>query len=661
MNSNEKDLLVVKELKVLTLDMINKAGSGNPGEALDMAPIMYTLFARFLNVSFQNPSYFNRDRVFITPTLAPLYYAMLHIAGFPISKEDLQNYRRVLSKCPGIPELNNPLGVEGSTSFGGDAAGLSVGVELGRRYLENIIANEDNKINLLDFYTYVFVSHIDVLNGTFDEALSFACAKGLTHLIYFYDDNNMGEDGPLSDVVKEQLSSKYSAMGLFVDTIKDSSNIRDVTKSIEAAIRSNKPAFIIVKNVIGKDTFNEGKNTVYSGVLSFDDMSSLRRKYNLFLPQFEISKDSVLHVSTQMTSRFEKKYKKWQASYSRVKDINSSVLNEILEALERGKNSLSFASENFKINDGYRESLILSNYKVLNLFANKSKLFLGGSSENAVSGISMIVNDEFMSSQNMSARNIAFGPRYHMIGHVLNGLSLLNIGVFSSSKLCYASEMKSAIRMSSLMNTFVTYIFTHDSIYHSEEGPARIPVEEVGMLRSIPNFYVFRPADIVEIMGCWETILNIKKPNALLLSKNSVPKLPGSNAKEVSKGGYIIKKEVSRLDGILLASGSEVVSAMQIAYDLLAKGIDLRVVSMPCMELFKSMGKEYEMQVIPKNVKTAVIEATRGMEWSMYATSEDYILGIKDFAYSGLPIEVLQKMEYDYDSLKMKIEELMSN
>jgi hypothetical protein len=249
--------------------------------------------------------------------------------------------------------------------------GSSVGIEIARRYLESLIALEDNKIDLLNFYTYVFLGYTDLLNGTFDEAMSIACAQGLKHLIYFYDDNNMSEDGPLSNVLKENIIAKYSAMGMFVDTIKDSHNIKDVTKSIEACIRSSKPSLIIVKNVIGKDTFNEGKNTVYSGVLSFDDVNALRRKYNLFLPQFEVSKDSVLHVETQMNNRFEKNNKKWQVSYMRVKDINSPALNEILGALETHKNTLSFASENFKINDGYREPLILSNYKVVNLFANK--------------------------------------------------------------------------------------------------------------------------------------------------------------------------------------------------------------------------------------------------------------------------------------------------
>ena len=659
MNTNEKDVLAIKELKILSIDMINKAGSGNPGIALDMASIMYVLFSRFLNVSPKNPSFWNRDRVILTPTIAPLYYATLHMAGYPITKEDLMNYRRIHHKCPGIPELNNPIGVESSVGYGADNAGISVGLSLSRRYLESLITAEDNKLDLLNFNVYTFLSHQDLLNGTFDEAMSFACAQGLSHLVYFYDDTNVGEDGALSEVVKDNTVAKYSAIGMNVDVIKDSNNLKDVIRSIDRAIHSSKPTLIIVKNIIGKDTFNEGKSAVYSGVLSLDDTSSLRRKYNLFLPQFDISKDSVLHMETQMTARYEKNHKKWQVSYARARDINSESLNMIMSTLEQGKSQLLFASENYKINEGYRESLVLSNYKVMNLFANKSNFFIGGNIENATSGISNIVSDAYMSVHSPQARNIAYGPRPHMTGHILNGMSFLGIRPFVSAKFYLADEMKSAIRMSSLMNTPVTYIFTHDSVYQSEEGPAHIPVEELSMLRSIPNFYVYRPADIIEIMGVWESTLNMSKPCAIILSNNSIPRLPGSNSKEVLKGAYIIKKENQRLDGIIIASGSEVVSAMQISYDLQAKGLDLRVVSMPCMELFKTMGKEYQDALLPKNVKTAVIEAGSGSEWAMYATSSDYILSIKDFAYSGLPIEVLQKMEYDYDSLKMNIETLM--
>ena len=264
-----------------------------------------------------------------------------------------------------------------------------------------------------------------------------------------------------------------------------------------------------------------------------------------------------------------------------------------------------------------------------------------------------------MSSKTPKGRNIRFGPRERAMSHILNGMSLLGLHVYGSTFLCYADEMKSGLRLSAMMNLPVTYIFTHDSIYHSEESMVKVPIEELTMLRSIPNFTVYRPADIEEVMGSWETILKLNKPSALVISRNSIPKLPGSNPKEVMNGAYIIKPEKAKLDGIIIATGSEVVSAMQIAFDLERVGIDLRVVSMPSMELFLSMGSAYMKTILPDGVKTAVIEAGDPSLWYRFATSEEYILGINDFAYNGIPIEVLQKMSYDYDSLKLKIESLM--
>jgi len=658
---NQNDIKAVNELKMLAIDIINHAGSGNPGICIDMATVMYTLFARELNVQPKNPTFFNRDRIVLSSAhISPLYYAMMYMAGYNITKDDLMKFRRLGSNTPGLPELSNPLGVEATTGIAGDGVGIAVGYAFGRRYIENLIKEQDNKLDLLNFTTYCFVSDADMMSGATEEALSFAGNQQLDHLVFLYDSNNMTGEGSLTNVFQEDLEKKYSSMGFFVDTLKDSQNIKDVSRALVSAKNSNKPAILIFKNIIGKDSFNEGKNIVHSGVLTLDDTSAMRRKYNLFLPPFEVSKDSILHIEQQINNRMTKVSKKWQEHYTRVRDINSNMLNEIISTLETGKNSLLFDANNYKINDGYRETLIESNYKIMNLIAPKSMLWLGGSAEESLACETVINGEDYHSPKtSLRARNIRFGARERAMSYILNGMSMLGLRVYGSTKLCFADEMKSGLRSSAIMNLPVTYIFTHDSLYFSEEGGIRIPVEQIAMLRSIPNLYNYRPADIIELMGCWENILNNCKPSSLIISKNSIPKLPGSNAKEVTNGAYIIKKEVARLDGIIIATGSEVVSAMQIAYDLYRNGLDLRVVSMPCQELFLNMGKEYEAQILPKNVKTAVIEAGSKFGWHRFATNDEYILGINDFAYSGLPIEVLQKMTYDYDSLKLKIENLM--
>ena len=327
--------------------------------------------------------------------------------------------------------------------------------------------------------------------------------------------------------------------------------------------------------------------------------------------------------------------------------------------LETGNSNISFIASNYKINDGYRESLIDSNYKVLNLINPKSPFFLGGSASEYVTSKTILGGETYQSSKNPLEKNIRFGTRERAMAHILNGMSLMGLRVFGSTKLCFLNECLSGLKMSAMMGLPVTYIFTHDSLYFSEEGPARIPNNELTILRTIPNMITYRPADIYELMGCYENILNKNVPSSLVITRNSVPKLPGSNYAGVSNGGYIIKKEVSKLDGIIVSSGSEVVSSMQIAYDLYQKGLDIRVVSMPSLNLFLNMDKAYQETVIPSSVKTIVIEASSGLIWNRIASSPDMILSIDDFAYGGVPIEVLTKMEFDYDSLKLKVESLL--
>ena len=657
---NQSDIQAVNELKMLSIDMINKAGSGNPGICLDMASVMYTLFAKVANVYPKNPNFFNRDRIILSSAhIAPLYYAMLYMSGFPISKDDLMNFRRLNYQTPGLPELNNPVGVDASTGLAGDGVAISVGYALGRRYLEALIKKEDDKLNILNFTTYCFISDADILSGTSEEAFSFASAQNLENLVFLYDSNNMIAEGPLEMTFKEDLVKKFQSKGFYVDVLKDSNNIKEIAKSLENAKNSKRPALLIFKNIIGKDSFNAGKNIIHSGVLSFDDTSSLRRKYNLFLPSFEITKDSILQIETQINSRLTKLKKKFDESYLRAKNINSQSLNAIINLLETNCYQSNFDSSNYKINDGYREPLIESNYKVLNLITPRTPFFIGGSAGLNLSCQTLLGGANYQDSKNLLNKNIRFGPRERAMAYILNGMSLLGLRVFGSTKLGFSTEMLSGIRSTALMNLPVTYIFTHDSVYNSEEGPIRISVEQLSFLRAIPNLTVYRPADIMELLGSWEVILQNAKPSALLITTNSVPKLPGSNAKLVRNGGYIIKKEVNRLDGIIIATGSEVISAMQIAYDLQKNNLDLRVISMPSVEAFLAMGNDYQKALLPSNIKTAVIEAGKCDVWYRFATNGDFILNINDFAYSGNPLEVLQKMEFDYDNLKLKIESLM--
>ena len=661
-NQAQLDQMSLNELKMLSIDMIDRAGSGSPGICLAMAPVMYTLFTKCINISPKIPNYFNRDRVILSSShIAPLYYAMLYIAGYDIKKEDLMNYKRILSNTPALPELNNPAGVDASCAFAGDGVGLSLGIELGREYIDSLLKKEDKKANILNFNTYCFLSDADIISGTAEESFSFIATKKLNNIIFLYDKNNMTSDGSSKDVLDIDVAKKFHSYGYYVDELKDSTNIRDIQRAIEAAKRSNRPSMLIFNTVIGKDSFNEGKQIMHSGTLSLDDANTLRRKYNIIFPPFEVSKDTFLHVQKEIKDRTTKIQTKWNEEFERLRGVNIASINNIIYTLQNRFTTIPFDSSNYKINDGYRETLKESNYKILNLAISKNDLSLVLNTADSLDTLVYLQNTTYFNETNKLGRNIRLGVRNLASPNIINGLNLMGIRPFIGSKLVYADDMLKGIKMSALMNLGVTYIFTHDSVYNSIDGISRIPTSEISFLRHIPNLTVYRPADINEMMGTYETILEENKPAAIVVGTNSVPKLPGSNAKNVEKGAYIIKSERNRLDGIIMSSGEEVVSAMQIAYDLEKEGIDIRVISVPSLDKFMEQGENYQKELIPYDIKRCVIEASNDTKWYKYldAKVDNNLININDFAYGGVPIEVLQKMGYDYDSLNLKVREIL--
>lgn len=657
---NQEDIRTLNELKILSVDMITRAGSGSPGLALSMAPIVYTLFSRHMCLRPNDINWMSRDRLVTSSgNISSLIYAALYMAGYPIKKEDLMSYRTLGSLTPGFPEQGTTPGIDFTTGLAGEGIANAVGLAMARRYYQSLIDEEEERMKIFDYDVYCLCSDRDFMEGVATEALSFAGAQQLNRLIVLYNASHMTEDGPLNNIVEEDIYRKYQALGLYVDVLRDGFNVKDVDKAISAAKRSGKPALIIFKTILGKESFNENKSIIYNRPLTVDDVANLRKKWNLFLPPFEISKDSMIFLQKNISERTEKKYKKWIEQYNRANSSANPKIHEIVQNFINGQTNLSFDSDNYKINDGYRESLRESNLKVMNLIAVKNKLFLGGSADSAVSSHTYINNSTMQTSKNPLGRNIYFGHREHTMGAVLNGMAMSGLKVYGSTKLIYADYLKPSLRMTSLLNLPVTYIFTHDSISVGEDGPVMQPIEQLTLLRTTPNLVVYRPADIIEVMGSWESILKKNVPSALVITQNDSPKLPGSNAKLVAKGAYILKQEKERLDGILISTGSELIYALQIAYDLEKIGLDLRVVSMPSMELFLGEGKEYERQILPPNVKKIVIEAGSPIIWNRFVEDSECIIGINDYGYSGHPNEVLKKMGFDYESLRIKVESLL--
>ena len=658
-NTNTKAINIIKGL---SLDMIENAGSGHPGIVLGATPIIYALYLEHLNVVPSKPNWMNRDRFILSCGHgSAMYYAMLHMAGFDISIDDLKRFRDIDSFTPGHPELDPAIGIDATTGALGQGIANAVGIALGERYLENICKSYDKKCNLVDFYTYVLCSDGDLQEGISYEALSFAGTQKLNKLIVLYDDNKIQLDGEVSKTFTEDIETRFESINFNVIDVKNGSSVTAISDAIDEAKESKKPSIIICHTKIGKDSSLEGTNAVHGKPLDLNEVEAIKKKLELPLEPFVYNDEVKQHVINSINKRIEKKYSNWQKTYDKCLESRNKDVVNIINLLERNEFEIDFDSDNYKINDNYYDEGRNSNNKAMNFVAGKTKFFLGGSADLSSSTKAMINSSGILNDITPCDRNIYFGVREHAMGGILNGLALLNLRVFGSTYLTFADYLKPSLRMSAIMNLPVTYIFTHDSVSIGQDGATHEPIEQLTMLRSTPNLVTIRPADIKETIGAWEYIVKNNGPVALVLSKSPNHILKHTRGKYVKYGAYIVKKESERLDLILIATGSEVEKALNLADDLQKEGLDVRVVSMPSMELFLKQKSTYEDQLLPKNVLTITIEAGSTLMWHRFATNRDCALGIDSFGASGKPDDVLKFVGFDYNSLLIKIKQIVDN
>lgn len=657
---NINDYNAVSEIKALGLDMISSAKSGHPGIVLSAAPILYTLYAHHLNIHPENPEWINRDRFVMSAGHgSALLYATLHLCGYNLTKEDLKQFRSIDSKCPGHPEYGITPGVDITTGALGQGIANAVGFALGERYIRSLLISEDEEQKLIDYRTYVLCGDGDMMEGVSYEAASFAGTQKLDKLMILYDCNKMTNDGAIDTDFLEDVEARFDAMGFFTAVVKDGTNLKAIDKAITSAKKSKKPSLVIFNTILGKDSMNENKSVVHGTPLSDDDIFQIKRKLNVTVAPFDVRKDTTVHVQKLISERVENKYKEFVSYFNKIKSSANDRLINILRMLVNKEVPIAFDSVNYRVGDTYNEELRQTNHKILNLVASKTEFMLGGSADLASSTKAYIDNTHILSKEHPTGRNINFGVREHAMAAILNGMSMLGLKTYCSTMLTWSDYLKPAMRMTALMNLPITYIFSHDAVSIGPDGPTHEPVEQLVSLRSIPNMITFRPCDFNEVLGCWEYICKNKKPVNLVISKSKMPKIPTSNAKLVSAGAYIIGKEERKIDGIIIATGTDVLTALRMKEELKREDLDVRVVSMPSRELFLKTDKSYQEGVLPKNIKRIVIEAGSKLSWGVFVTDEKFILGINDFGYSGSTEEVLKKCGFDYESLKMKVARLL--
>lgn len=646
---------VIATIKSLAIDMIDEAKSGHPGIVLSAAPILYTLYANHLNINTSDRTWYNRDRFIMSAGHgSALLYATLFMSGYNLKIEDLKQFRKINSKTPGHPELGITPGVECSTGPLGQGIATAVGIALGEKILSSRHKDRNNK-SLVDFKTYVLVGDGDLMEGISYEACSLAGSLGLNNLIVLYDSNDMSLDGSTSYTFKENVRKRFESMGFNTFLVKNGNDLKKLNFVINRAKRSSKPAFIEIKTKLGSGSLLENSSKIHGNPLTKDDIVQLKEKLKIPNESFYVNTQAKTYMQQKIADRVNKVYSDNVIIYKNyVDNVLNGNKNRINYLFNRNIpcNIISY-NWNFKEKEALRDT---NNY-VLETIVNNIPVVIGGSADLGTSTKTYLKELGDLSINNYNGKNIWFGVREHSMGAILNGLSLVNFRPYGSTFLTFSDYMKPSIRMSALMNLPVIYIFTHDSINIGSDGPTHQPVEQLAMLRSIPNVNVYRPADGKELVGCWQMILNSSNPSVLVLSRNEVNLQSNTSSINTLKGGYIFVKEKNKLEGIIVATGSEVQLVKNIVREL---SDNIRIVSMPSKEIFLNQDINYQKQVLPNSVKTIVVEAATKIGWEGIASDSNCLITVNSFGKSGNKDDVLNEMKFDYNTVKEKVKKALN-
>lgn len=666
---NQDDRRVINLLRALSVDMIYTAGSGHPGICLGAAPIIYTLYAKHMCINTNDAFWMDRDRFVLSAGHASaLLYSCLYLAGYNISLEDLKHYRTIDSKTPGHPELGVTPGVDATTGSLGQGIATAVGMAMAEAHLsarynekkQNII---DRTTEIFNHYTYVLCGDGDLMEGVSYEAASLAGTLKLGKLIVLYDSNSVTLDGNTSSTFTENVLKRFDSFGWHTQLVNNGEDVGQIDKAItKAKMVTDKPSIIEIKTVIGAHSSYAGTNKIHGCRLSKEDLSVIKTNLGLRDEEFNISEEVANIFRTQIYERSNKKYTTWASNYNNYMNIATPILRAEIEALmTRGLKYDVIAMFKEKFACDYKDQLRTTNGDVLIDIVNNMPFMIGGSADVALSTKVYVPNKEDFSSNNYAGRNIHYGVREHAMGAISNGLALCGLRPYASCFLSFADYMKPAIRYSAMMNLPVVYIFTHDSILNGEDGPTHQPVEQLAMLRSIPNLNVFRPADANEIIGCWDLILkDVNRPSALILSREEVNIINTSSATNVRLGAYIVRHEISKLDGIIIATGTEVTLAVKVSNRLYEKyGLDIRVISMPSINKYDEQSGEYKSNLIPIGIKVIVIEFLSSFGLERFVYNKKYLITLDSYGASGKKEDILKIKNIDYMSVENRVYELL--
>jgi len=662
------DLLCINTIRTLSMDAVQKAKSGHPGTPMALAPLAYVVWTQFLRHNPRNPKWFNRDRFVLSCGHASmLLYAMLHLTGYELSREEIINFRQWGSKTPGHPEHGLTPGVETTTGPLGQGIMNAVGMAMAEAHLATVFNREGHDI--VDHHVYTFCSDGDLMEGASHEAASLAGHLGLGKLICIYDDNRITIEGETSLTFSEDVGKRFEAYHWHVQDIGDKANDLDALADAFTMAREEetRPSLVIVRTHIGYGSPNRQDTAKAHGEpLGEEEVRLTKEIYgwpedeSFLIPEkVSVHMGQVAEWGEKLEAEWNENFVAYQKDYPDLAERFQAALNV----------TLPFGWDdnipNFTSDEGPMATRVASG-KVLTSFSDKIPWLLGGSADLAPSTKTLIGDSTYFSKENYLKRNIAWGVREHAMVACCSGMALHGgIRPYAATFFIFTDYARPAIRLSALMELPVIYVMTHDSIGVGEDGPTHQPIEHLASLRAMPDLHIIRPADANEVAFAWRAAMErTEGPTMLVLTRQGLPifdRNKMASAEELYKGAYILSREKSgAADIILMASGSEVSLIVEAQETLAKEGIDARVVSMPCWELFLKQPQEYHDEVIPLEVKARLaVEMGVPLGWHQWVGDGGDIIGINKFGASAPASENFKQYGFTVDNVVQRAKKLV--
>ena len=642
--------------RALAMDAAQKVGNGHPGTAMSLAPVAYTLFQRIMRHDPAHPNWLARDRFILSCGHSSLtLYIQLYLSGYGVELDDLKSFRTFNAKTPGHPEYGHTLGVETTTGPLGQGVANGVGMAMAARFEKGLL-DPENTTDIFDHNIWVMCSDGDLQEGVSAEASSLAGTQQLGNLIMIYDDNRISIEGDTHITCTEDIDARYVAYGwdVIVVPVKADGDVdrENLERAMLSAIANkDKPVLIHIHTIIAWPAPNaKGTSKAHGSALGNEEINATKLLLGLNPEETFIAPTEVINHARDVKRRGTEMYNQWQTKFQAWEKANSESA-ELLKRLLSKKLPLDFESS-FPVFPSDKEiSTRAASGKVIQSIAKTLPEFWGGSADLAESnnttiegGGSFLPTASKMAGADPYGRIIHFGIREHAMGAILNGMALHGlVKPFGGTFLVFSDYMRGAVRLSSLMQLPVTYVWTHDSIGLGEDGPTHQPVEHLASLRTIPGFSVIRPCDANEVSVCWQEIIKRSKPSGLVLSRQNLPVLDRSKfslAKEAAKGAYVLaygsNSSKDECEVILIATGSEVSLAIAAREKLISEGVKVRLVSAPCLEWFMEQSEDYRNEVLPKSIKARVsIEAGVAQPWYRFIGDSGIAISVEKFGASA--------------------------